>query len=114
MKTAFGIDFGTTNTRVAYFDGEKVRMVSFLTKKGTVYQLPTTVAYQNGEPVAYGVDAQQLSADQGIQFPEAMKWILGSCEPIEVQGGTRDRVDVVADYLKNLKRLVAASLPNAP
>jgi len=114
MKTAFGIDFGTTNTRVAYFDGEKVRVVPFSTKKGTVYQLPTTVAYQNGEPVAYGVDAQQLAADQGVQFPEPMKWILGSGEPVEVQGGTRDRIDVVADYLKNLKRLVAASLPKAP
>ncbi|MDB5308648.1 MAG: hypothetical protein JWO38_2850 [Gemmataceae bacterium] len=114
MKTAFGIDFGTTNTRVAYFDGEKVRIVPFSTKKGTVNQLPTTVAYQNGEPVAYGVDAQQMSADQGVQFPEPMKWILGSGESVEVHGGTRDRVDVVADYLKNLKRLVAASLPKAP
>lgn len=114
MKTAFGIDFGTTNTRVAYFDGEKVRIVPFTTKKGTVYQLPTTVAYLNGEPVAFGVDAQQLSADQGVQFPEPMKWILGSSEPIEVEGGIRDRLDVVADYLKNLKRLVAVSLKNAP
>ncbi len=114
MKTAFGIDFGTTNTRVAYFDGEKVRVVPFSTRRGTVYQLPTTVAYQNGEPVAYGTDAQLLTQDQGTLFPDPLKWILGSSEPVEVQGGTRDRVDVVADYLKNLKRMVAASLKNAP
>ena len=114
MNTAFGIDFGTTNTRVAYFDGEKVRIVPFSTKKGKVYQLPTTVAYQNGEPVAYGIDALDLNLDQGVVFPEPLKWVLGSTEPVEVHGGTRDRVDLVADFLKNLKKLTAAELKNAP
>src|SRR5207248_1492922 len=67
-----------------------------------------TVAYQNGEPVAFGIEAP----DQGTVFPEPLKWVLGSAEPVEVDGGTRDRVDLVADYLKNLKKLVAGSLKN--
>lgn len=113
MKTAFGIDFGTTNTRVAYFDGEKVRVVPFSTRRGPVYRLPTAVAYQNRVPVACGVDALMLPPDQGTLFPDPLKWILGSSEPVEVQGGSRDPIEVVADYLGNLRRLVADSLPKA-
>ncbi|HEY1377796.1 MAG TPA: Hsp70 family protein, partial [Gemmataceae bacterium] len=114
MQTAFGIDFGTTNTRVAYFDGETVRVVPFTTRRGTVYQLPTAVAYQHGEPVSFGVEARLATNDQGTLFPEPLKWTLKSSGEVEVQGGTRDRADVVADFLKNLRRLVADSLPKAP
>jgi molecular chaperone DnaK (HSP70) len=112
---AFGIDFGTTNTRVAYFNGEAVQIVQFTTSEGTVSQLPTAVAYQHGRPVAFGTDAQTLPTGQGTLFPKPLKWLLRSPEPVEVgDGQTRDPGDVVSDFLKNLKDLVARALPRAP
>lgn len=111
MNKAFGIDFGTTNTRVAYFDGEKVSVIPFSTKAGLLYQLPTVVAYQNQAPVAFGSDALLLPSDQGAIFPSPLKWILGTATQVEVQGGCREPVDVVADYLRNLRQLVEASRP---
>src|SRR5262245_27495108 len=58
-QTAFVIDFGTTNTRVAYYDGQRLRMVPFITAAGQSFQLPTLVSYRNGEPVAYGAEARR-------------------------------------------------------
>jgi molecular chaperone DnaK (HSP70) len=55
--TAFGIDFGTTNTRVAYYDGERLRLVPFVLQGVQYYQLPTLVSYANGEVVAVGPEA---------------------------------------------------------
>src|SRR4051794_30229116 len=113
MRSAFGIDFGTTNTRVAYFDGERVRMVPFDSlEHGKTYQIPTAIAYQRGTPVATGFEA--LLPSRGTLFPEPLKWILGQEEPIEVGNEPRDRVDVVADYLTRLRERVNASLPNTP
>src|SRR5437899_2315962 len=113
MQTAFGIDFGTTNTRVAYFDGERIRVVPFFSKEqGKLYQLPTAVSYKDGGPVACGVAAQYEI--QGSLFPEPLKWILGQSEPVEVAGGIRDRVEVVADFLGKLRELVAVSMPKTP
>jgi len=72
MNPAFGIDFGTTNTRVAYFDGSKLQVVPFDTSRGRVYQYPTAIAYRHGEPVAFGVDA--VAGTTGVRFPTPLKW----------------------------------------
>lgn len=106
MPGTFGIDFGTTNTRVAYYDGGRVRAVPFDTSAGTAYHLPTLISYQGGEPVAVGADARTA----GTLFPDPLKWLLGPPEPVEVDGGTRHRVQVVADFLARLRRLVEAAL----
>ncbi|WP_406697997.1 Hsp70 family protein [Singulisphaera sp. Ch08] len=113
MPNAFGIDFGTTNTRVAYCDGEQVKMVPFHSREhGNTYQIPTAIAYHRGTPVATGFEA--LMPPRGSLFPEPLKWILGQEEPVEADGESRDRVDIVADFLLRLRERVADSLPNAP
>lgn len=113
MQTAFGIDFGTTNTRVSYFDGERIRMVPFSTKEqGQTYQLPSAISYRDGKPVACGAAAQLQT--KGTLFPDPLKWLLGPGEPVEVAGGTRDRVAVVSDFLERLRDMVKVSLPRAP
>ena len=53
-RTAFGVDFGTTNTRVAYYDGERLRVVTLAAQSRHPFQVPSLVSYRNGEPVAYG------------------------------------------------------------
>lgn len=105
--TAFGIDFGTTNTRVAYFDGQRVRMVPF--DRPEMVQLPTRIAYKNSEPVAFGAATRSA----GTLFPQSLKWILDSAEPVEVDGGKCERVEVVASFLRHLRQLVNKNLKNA-
>lgn len=108
MPATFGIDFGTTNTRVAYFDAERVRVVKLANKGDAPGMLPTRIAYQGGKAVAFG-DAAADSPDARL-FPQPLKWMLNDEGPVEVGGGTRDRVGVVADFVKHLKTLVAQQI----
>lgn len=112
MSTTFGIDFGTTNTRVAYYDGQSLRLVPFVTPAGTTYQLPSLVSYQDGEPVAYGQEARR--SQKGTLLARPIKWLLGRSEPVEVEGGTREPVAIVADFFRYLRRLVQESVRQTP
>ena len=111
MNPSFGIDFGTTNTRVAYFDGRTVQVIGFDTSRGTLFQLPTAVAHEHGLPVAFGVDAE--NPVRGATYG-GLKWSLQSPEFVEVEGGTRDPIDIAADFLRHLRSLVAVRLPAVP
>jgi molecular chaperone DnaK len=111
-QTAFGIDFGTTNTRVAYYDGQRLRMVPFITAAGQSFQLPTLVSYRNGEPVAYGAEARRQQ--HGVLPPRPLKWLLGGDLPIEVEGSKLEPVEIVADFFRHLKQLVGKAVKAEP
>lgn len=103
-QTAFGIDFGTTNTRVAYYDGQRLRMVPFFNSAGQSFQLPSLISYRNGEPVAYGSETR--SQDPGNLPPRPLKWLLGDDLPIEVAGSKLESVEIVADFFGHIKEQV--------
>ena len=110
MTPSFGIDFGTTNTRVAHFEGRFIRCVPFENRDRTVgHQMPTAIAYQHGRPVAYGDEA--LAPTLGKRFSRPLKWMLKSADEVDVEGGIRDPVEAVADFLMHLKRTVGEELP---
>jgi molecular chaperone DnaK len=111
-QTAFGIDFGTTNTRVAYYNGERLRMVPFTTAAGQSFQLPTMVSYYNGEPVAFGFDARRQQ--QGVLPPRPLKWLLGGDLPIEIEGSKLEPVEIIADFFRHLKKLVGEAVKGEP
>ena len=104
--TAFGIDFGTTNTRVAYYDGERLRLVPFVLQGVQYYQLPTLVSYANGDMAAIGPEARRL----GTLPAKPIKWLLGQVEPVEIEGGSREPVEIAADFFRHLRRLVRESI----
>jgi molecular chaperone DnaK len=108
--TAFGIDFGTTNTRVAYYDGERLRLIPFVLQGVQYYQLPTLVSYANGNVAAVGPDARR----QGTLPAKPIKWLLGEAGPIEVEGGIREPVEIAADFFRHLRRLVGESIKAEP
>lgn len=110
--TAFGIDFGTTNTRVAYYDGERLRMVRLNPQASQPFQLPTLVGYQDGEATAYGSDAARL--ESGVLPPRPIKWMLDQDLPIEIDGGSREPVDVVADFFRHLRKRVEQTIKAEP
>jgi molecular chaperone DnaK len=107
-KTAFGIDFGTTNTRVAYYDGERLRMVRLASQSEHPFQLPSLVSYRDGEPVAWGDDARRQQP--GVLPPRPIKWLLGGELPIEIEGTKLEPVDICADFLRHLKLLVSQAV----
>lgn len=111
-QTAFGIDFGTTNTRVAYYDGQRLRMLPFITRAGQSFQLPSLVSYRDGEPVAYGAESR-LRQD-GVALPRPLKELLGGDLPIEVEGSKLEPVEIVADFFRHLKQLVAQVVKAEP
>ena len=103
--TSFGIDFGTTNTRVAYYDGKTIRMVSLVQQGITQgYQLPTLVRFQQRKPIAIGKSAR--SDTRGQLVSEPLKWLLLKDDPIVIDGGSLEPVDVVAGFFARLKSLV--------
>jgi molecular chaperone DnaK (HSP70) len=112
QQTAFGIDFGTTNTRVAYYDGERLRMVQLVPEAGHPFQLPTLVSYRDGEPVAYGPEARRQQ--QGVLPPRPLKWLLGSDLRIEIEGSELEPVEIVADFFRQLKQLVGKAVKAEP
>lgn len=112
IPTAFGIDFGTTNTRVAYYDGHRLRMVGLVTSAGQTFQFPSLVSYRDGKPVAYGDDARRQQ--QGALPPRPLKWLLGSDLPVEIDGSSLDPTAIAADFFRELKRLVGQVIRNEP
>lgn len=113
-RPVFGIDFGTTNTRVAYFDGFKVRAVPLVTGKRTLYRILTQIAYCDGEAVAIGADALELGPGKGLPLSKPLKWLLVEDGDLEVEGGKRNRIDIVADFLIRLREQVTKSVPTYP
>ena len=114
-QVVFGVDFGTTNTRVAYYDGRRLQMVPILDERGAgYYNLPTVVAYEEGRPVSYGKAA--LDGRRGVLPPGPIKWLLdrGTDEPVEVDGRPMDPVSMTADFFGHLRSLVARAVPSTP
>lgn len=109
-QTAFGIDFGTTNTRVAYYDGERLRMVPFVTKGIRRYQLPTSISYAGGQVVAVGAEARE---NRGV-LSGKIKWLLGQEQPVEVDSTAYDATRITADFFRALKRMVGDSIRAEP
>jgi molecular chaperone DnaK (HSP70) len=113
MPPSFAIDFGTTNTRIAYYDGQRLQMVPLVTEVGSFIQYPSQVSYQDGAAVAFGPEAREQL--RGTLLPHPMKWLLGGDEPVEVEKGVlREPVQIVADFFRHLRRLVGESIKQTP
>lgn len=109
QQTAFGIDFGTTNTRVAYYDGERLRMIPFIVKGTQSFQVPSLISYRDGTMAGFGA----LARSKGTVI-EKPKWLLGKDEPVEIDGGERTAVEIVADFFRELRRLVGETGKTQP
>lgn len=100
-ETAFGIDFGTTHTRLAYFNGERLDLVAVRGVQGNPYQIPTLVRYTGSVPSAYGHAAR--TAETGSLPADSIKWLLDRDDPVEINGHVMDPCRVASDFLRHLK-----------
>jgi len=81
----YGIDFGTTNTRVAFFDGRSLNMVPVKHGEGeSSVNIPSVVAYSDGQPLSFGYDA--LRTHDCFRLT-SLKWCAERSEPVDIGGG---------------------------
>lgn len=112
-RTAFGIDFGTTHTRVAYFDGKKLRIVPiFDEEEGKLYQVKTLVGYADKKPVAYGNKA--WSQTSWTVPPASIKWLLAQNDPVEIDGEAFYPIDIAAHFFRYLRDMVGKTVRAEP
>ena len=102
----YGIDFGTTNTRIAYFDGANVSVVPVRSKSGLEYQIPSVVGYKDGRAVAFGREALQRD---DLVVVDSIKWRLDSDDPIDIEGYLIKPEQVAYDYFKYIVSVVEKS-----
>jgi molecular chaperone DnaK (HSP70) len=114
VRTAFGIDFGTTNTRVAHYRSGKVEVVPVAPdqERARAFQVPTLVAYQGEQPVSYGHEA--LALKRGTLPSQSIKWLLDRQTPVEVDGHLLRPVSIVADFFRHLRQVVLRAVPDEP
>ena len=103
MRTAFGIDFGTTNTRIAFYDGRRPIVVPVRDRRGTAYQIPSVVGYRDGKAVAFGRDAL---ADTSLTLCTSIKWLAAKDAPVEIDGHEIAPEEVMRDFFGYLKKVV--------
>jgi molecular chaperone DnaK len=101
---SYGIDFGTTNTRVAYFNGEEIRILPFEDEKGsTVYHIPSIVGYKNGEATAFGYEALRKN---DLSICKSIKWLLDKDDPVDIGGFILEPAQVAFDFFAFLKEAI--------
>jgi len=111
-QAVFGIDFGTTNTRVAFYDGKTMHMVPIYDDRGVSYSIPTQVNYEDGRPIAFGHSA--LQRRQGTLPPQSIKWLLDRDDPVDVNGYSMAPERMAADFFEYLRRAVGEAVPSTP
>jgi len=101
---SYGIDFGTTNTRVAYFDGEEIRMLPFEDEKGrAVHHIPSMVGYKNGEAAAFGYEALRRN---DLKICKSIKWLIDKDGPVEIDGHILEPIQIAFDFFVFLKETI--------
>ena len=103
MPTAFGIDFGTTNTRIAFHNGGKTTLVPVRDQRGISYNIPSVVGYRRGKATTFGHDAL---TDRDATLCRSIKWLLAQDYPIEIDGRLFEPVEVVSEFFKYLRKVV--------
>ncbi|HRQ76172.1 MAG TPA: Hsp70 family protein [Phycisphaerales bacterium] len=102
-----GFDFGTTNSLVSIIRGG--RPINFFDDQGL--PIPSTVCYEGSHAIV-GRDAKERMGTAGLgvygNIVRSPKILVGQ-ESVFVDGVERSVVDVVADVIKEVKRMALAS-----
>lgn len=105
MERAIGIDFGTTNTRLAYCDGTQVRVLTEPNEFSPF--IPSAVSYQYGQPIAFGRKAKENEHNISVS---SLKWLLAEDREIDVDGGSgKTSTEVVCDFAQYLRTILEAN-----
>lgn len=113
MNTAFaGIDFGTSNSTVGIFSGASPELVML---EDGHSEMPSAIFFNfEDEQIVYGRKAKEeyIRGDEG-RLMQALKSVLGTSliqEKTAVMGGRMAFRDIIALYLRQLKRKLDAHM----
>lgn len=112
-KIMIGIDFGTTNTSIAYMkydsNWDNYRQENFLFKSKST--IKTLITYKDEDTYWIGDDALARSYRQPKGFVKSIKRRIIEDEKIYVPYVDKTEVDIVADILSKLKESIEPQLP---
>jgi len=99
-----GLDFGTTNSTISYYNKESGRLDSFKSSAGDANYIPTVVAYNNmkNDEISIGYSAKLKITAKNFDTYEHFKLLLGTNADKSIEGKTKSPTKVAHDFIKNL------------
>jgi len=99
-----GLDFGTTNSTISYFNKEAGTLDSFKVRAGDADYIPTIVAYNKGKnnEVSIGKSAKAYITNKNFEAYEYFKLLLGKNADKVIEGKTKTPTQVTHDFIKKL------------
>jgi len=99
-----GLDFGTTNSTISYFDKESGKLESFKARAGDADYIPTIVAYNKNKnyEISIGYSAKEKLTSKNIEAYEHFKLLLGENADKVIKGKTKTPTQVTYDFIEKL------------
>jgi molecular chaperone DnaK len=99
-----GLDFGTTNSTISYFNEESGTLDSFQTHERDLNYIPTVVAYNinKNHEISIGAAAKRNITSKDFEAYEYFKLLLGKNFGQIIEGKTKTPSQVTFDFLKKL------------
>ena len=111
MNIVSGMDFGTTNSAVSYFDENTAKMVDL--EKGNI-TIPTTMFFTANNKILYGNDAiETFLRHENGRFIRSIKSILGTSlmgEGTRINNKLTDFSDIIGYFVTYLKSKLDAQV----
>jgi len=99
-----GLDFGTTNSTISYFNEESKKLESFKANARNSDYIPTIVAYNKDEnyEVSIGYSAKSNLTKKDFEAYEHFKLLLGKNADKTIEGKAKTPTEVTQDFIKKL------------
>ena len=102
MNYYIGLDFGTTNSILSYFEQNEVKTYKFGSNNSGDQYIPSFIAYDEELGVAIGTAARTVASETGVESYGNFKMQLPIPDSDLIDQATRHPVDITIDYLKEL------------
>jgi molecular chaperone DnaK len=99
-----GLDFGTTNSTISYFNKDSKALDSFKARAGDADYIPTVVAYntKKNNEISIGKDAKSDLTSKNFETYEHFKLLLGKNADKVIEGKTKTPTQVTQDFISKL------------
>ena len=96
-----GLDFGTTNSMLSYYNPETKELDCFTPNAAASSYIPTVIAYK-GDDVIIGTLAKNNITKKGYDAYEHFKLRLGRDADKIIENRSKSPLQVTTDYIKKL------------
>jgi len=106
-----GLDFGTTNSTISYYNTESKALDGFRYSASTNDYIPTVVSYnlKNENDISIGDDAKDNLTSKNFEVYENFKLRLGKNFDEVIENKTKTPIIVTRDFIKNLLEMYKSS-----